>query len=83
MRPGRLNPGKVAEVIEIVLHVPRFNEAGAIKPRKDHQSSATGLGGEGFNEAGAIKPRKDQAADDWLKTIEPASMRPGRLNPGK
>ena len=35
-----------------------FNEAGAIRPRKDRVESATGLLRSCFNEAGAIRPRK-------------------------
>ena len=35
MRPGRLNPGKDLPVSVRTGDVMRFNEAGAIKPRKD------------------------------------------------
>ena len=34
MRPGRLNPGKIARVSGHAGPPERFNEAGAIKPRK-------------------------------------------------
>ena len=61
----------------------RFNEAGAIKPRKVRSLIREGdVVWDGFNEAGAIKPRKELAAH-IVDAKSRASMRPGRLNPGK
>ena len=58
MRPGLLCPGKVPGVIDGFPVFRRFNEAGAVMPRK-----ALALAGDvscfhGFNEAGAVMPRK-------------------------
>jgi len=59
MRPGQSSPGKLPRSAKKPYSRRRFNEAGAIKPRK------TWMGGRlrawstlCFNEAGAIKPRK-------------------------
>ena len=52
------------------LHIRlRFNEAGAMKPRKtsaenDHKSPGTIR----FNEAGAMKPRKTVA--EWIRLVD-------------
>jgi len=62
----------------------RFNEAGAIKPRKTSGLVSVSVPDlDCFNEAGAIKPRKTLKAFDWMKKNLDASMRPGQSSPGK
>ena len=58
MRPGRLNPGKPKQCVGSDVRSARFNEAGAIKPRKVFPSHLHLDHDPCFNEAGAIKPRK-------------------------
>ena len=82
MRPGRLNPGKRTRTRTHKSGSTSFNEAGAIKPRKGLDPIDTDSAIPRFNEAGAIKPRK-VANYMASKKISKASMRPGRLNPGK
>ena len=38
----------------------RFNEAGAVKPRKHGEGESSAGAPRGFNEAGAVKPRKQE-----------------------
>ena len=42
MRPGRLNPGKHYSSLESGTTMLRFNEAGAIKPRKGRMTGKEG-----------------------------------------
>ena len=56
----------------------RFNEAGAIEPRKQRAALASVHVDVGFNEAGAIEPRKPQRGPDGRYPLRDASMRPGQ-----
>ena len=59
----------------------RFNEAGAVMPRKVAIAMAACEVPHGFNEAGAVMPRKGPPALATPPEAE-ASMRPGLLCPG-
>ena len=83
MRPGRLNPGKHTLPPTRPIRGHSFNEAGAIKPRKGRKLKPAPTTARRFNEAGAIKPRKEPTALLISDAQDAASMRPGRLNPGK
>ena len=66
-----------------VIRIIGFNEAGAIRPRKAIpliESGVTMM--RSFNEAGAIRPRKERQGRRSGESVH-ASMRPGRLGPGR
>ena len=106
MRPGRLGPGRAPGALLTAWICSRFNEAGAIRPRKAGRIRNRWPGSHRFNEAGAIRPRKaharqllqrDMPSFNEAGAIRPrkdgrpeqlpiafiASMRPGRLGPGR
>ena len=85
MRPGRIRPGKrLARPVRPRGPCPRFNEAGANPPRKAARPSFAGSHrGACFNEAGANPPRKDRSQSMGRRPRPRASMRPGRIRPGK
>ena len=59
MRPGQLCPGKAVIGDYARAVASRFNEAGAVMPRKAPTPPVAGAGAAGrFNEAGAVMPRK-------------------------
>ena len=58
MRPGRLGPGRASPSCGAGTATRRFNEAGAIRPRKGFVYSFIAHTFIRFNEAGAIRPRK-------------------------
>ena len=83
MRPGLLCPGKLDSRSPLDRVCSRFNEAGAVMPRKAGSCGLDSRGSNrGFNEAGAVMPRKG-ALVEILRKITKASMRPGLLCPGK
>ena len=50
-----------------------FNEAGAIRPRKDPAETEPLVGSMRFNEAGAIRPRKARRHRNgmsWLRQLQ-------------
>ena len=74
-------PRKAPHLAPHRRHRRRFNEAGAVMPRKTVRPSSPSLLRPRFNEAGAVMPRK---RDDHFAPVETvdASMRPGLLCPG-
>ena len=59
MRPGLLCPGRAARRCRRRPRSWRFNEAGAVMPRKEwSRSTASASPSARFNEAGAVMPRK-------------------------
>ena len=61
MRPGRLGPGRFTHHVNGLCTIWRFNEAGAIRPRKARRCRVCPrmpVPPSRFNEAGAIRPRK-------------------------
>ena len=82
MRPGRFCPGdRRARKRRSLRSESRFNEAGAILPRRSPQCRQPTSGIARFNEAGAILPRRCQSGDR-VSDVFVASMRPGRFCPG-
>ena len=61
----------------------RFNEAGAVMPRKAPPQRIWILSLAGFNEAGAVMPRKGHRRPGAVRPSGAASMRPGQLCPGR
>ena len=58
MRPGLLCPGKLAGAHPQHREQARFNEAGAVMPRKGPRRYSAPSPQRCFNEAGAVMPRK-------------------------
>ena len=88
MRPGRVRPGRVPFCPSPSSRGGnRFNEAGARTPRKSriiHSAIYARLHPR-FNEAGARTPRKRALIGGLVgrRAGIPASMRPGRVRPGR
>ena len=83
MRPGRVRPGRVTRRLRSGPVANSFNEAGARTPRKSRSSSTTTPASNGFNEAGARTPRKRPRRGERAAPRAGASMRPGRVRPGR
>ena len=85
MRPGRIRPGKPScATIREAAGRSGFNEAGADPPRKGRaRRLAATRGRHRFNEAGADPPRKVHRERGSNDPQARASMRPGRIRPGK
>ena len=90
MRPGRVCPGKAGSVCAVTVAdvTSRFNEAGASVPRKRVPVDRRDRSGRPgcFNEAGASDaPEKlrNRATESPMADVPEASMRPGRVCPGK
>ena len=82
MRPGLLCPGKQHRTHCAAALARRFNEAGAVMPRKGPPMRWSFFRAPCFNEAGAVMPRKAVQRFQQGRRIG-ASMRPGLLCPGK